>query len=109
MDVASNAASTITLSLVVAAETRNFFTFNLPPVSDIQHSDKLFDPADIRSGEIIGASLALGVGLFVAILAKDPLPLVMSGLVSAGMIASYEHAIRHPAAPTTTATAATIA
>ena len=104
MDVAQNAASTITLSLVVAAETRNFFTFNLPPVSEIQHSDKYYDPRDIRSGEILGASLALGVGFAVAVLAKDPLPLVMSGLISAGMIASYEHAIRHPAAPATTAT-----
>jgi hypothetical protein len=96
-----NEATTISLALLCAAETRNFFTMNLPPVSEIQHSQKVYDAHSIREGEVTGALFSLGLGAVVAIVAEDPLPLLMTGLVAAGMLATYEHAIRRPTKPAT--------
>lgn len=89
----------ITLAIALAAETRALFSVTLPTMGEIQNSDKSYDPATIRQGEMVGAVLALGSGVVVSSIAKDALPLIMCGIVTVGMIATYEHAIRRPKQP----------
>lgn len=52
------------------------------------------DIAEIRRSEMVGASLALAVGVAVSMMAGDPFPLVGTVLVLGVMLYEYERVLR---------------
>jgi hypothetical protein len=89
----------VSLALLASGEVRGFFGSVLPPLADIQHERKGYDIATIRSGEVTASVLSVSLGAAVSLIAQDSLPLVMTAVISIGMVIAYERAIANPGTP----------
>lgn len=89
------------LTLLAVAETPQFFSGYLPSYFTIatfsQKEGKEWTERNIRIGEVVSATLAIGTGVVIAFLIDDPAPIVGTVIMSALLIAVYEHALRNPA------------
>jgi hypothetical protein len=90
-------ADRVGLAMLAAAEVPNFLAGLLPSLMTIQRfGAEDLDRAALRRGLVAGSALSLGVGVAASLIAHDPLPAAMTGVVLLAMVAMYEHAIRNP-------------
>lgn len=93
----------IALSVLVWAETPNFYSGLLPSWFTISspffHDQAAFEGnrRRIRQGELVASILALGAGAGASYLSRSPLPLIGTIVMGAVLIAGYEYALRRPA------------
>lgn len=69
----------------------------LPKLSDIRKADPQNNPeiaADVRMGEVAGATLTMGIGLIASSLTQSSLPAVTALVMCIILIAVYESALR---------------
>lgn len=88
-----DAGSAATLALTQAVSS---FTFFLPKITDVRKAD-VSDAqavADIRTGELAGLVVCLGIGAVCSSLARSSLPVMVSGVMALIIIALYESILR---------------
>lgn len=90
----SSVATTITLSALAATQTRELFTYSLPSPAEVRSNEIHYTLAEIRHGEATGALLAILVGGLCAKISNDKLPLIVTLIMSAGIIGAHEFAYR---------------
>ncbi len=93
----------VALILLAIAETPQFFSGYPPSYFTIatfaQREGIEWTTRNVRIGEAVSATLAVGMGAIVAYLIDDPLPIWGTLAMSVVLIAIYEHALRNPNPP----------
>lgn len=88
------------LTLLAVAEVPQFFSGFLPSYFTIATFSKKegieWTKQNIRIGEAVAATLAIGTGLVVAIIIDHPAPLWGAAIMSGLLILVYERALRNP-------------
>lgn len=87
----------ILLSVFVGVEGAHAFSAFMPSYFTVKKFAT--DPEDLRSlrsGYYPAILFNLALGLLVSVLIKDVRPMIISAMVSAFMIALYEHAVTQP-------------
>lgn len=85
------------LVILAAAEVPNFLAGLLPSLFTIRtFSDDPEKLAALRRGELVGSTLALGLGFGTSLVAKSPWPFIACLAVNAILLYEYENAIRNP-------------
>ena len=87
----AGAAATLALTQTVSA-----FTFFLPKISDVRKTSvgDAAAVADIRTGEVAGLVVCLGVGAVCGSLTRSSVPVVTSGIMALIIIVLYESILR---------------
>lgn len=86
--------STLLLSVFVAVEGAHAFSAFMPSYFTVKKfAEDEHDLARLRSGYKPAIAFNLAIGGVVSVMVKDPLPLIMSAIVVAFMLALYENAI----------------
>lgn len=91
------------LTLLAVAEVPQFFSGFLPSYFTIatfaRKEGTEWTKRNIRIGELISASMAIGMGLVVATIIDNPAPLWGTAIMSGLLILFYERALRNPSPP----------
>lgn len=97
MEIKPMTAATVGLALLAAGEVPNFLAGMLPSLMTIRRfgADEM-DRQALRSGEVAGSVLALGVGVGASLAANDATPAIATVVILGIMLCMYEHAIRNP-------------
>lgn len=69
----------------------------LPKISEIRKADPVNNPdvaADVRMGEVAGATLTMGIGLIASSLTQNPLPAVTALVMVIILVVVYESALK---------------
>lgn len=92
----------ITLSVTTMAVTTSLGAFYqmLPPISEVRKRSA-GDPefaADVRMGEVMASSIAIGIGGIASSLSGSPTPALVSVIFAASLVFLYEITLRneHP-------------
>lgn len=84
----------ILLSVFVAVEGAHAFSAFMPSYFTVKKfATDEGDLAALRSGYTPAVTFNLALGALVSLLIKDPMPMILSALVIAFMIALYERAV----------------
>lgn len=75
-------------------ETREVFALSCPKMADFEHGDGLYDSAKLNFDLAQASATALAIGLAASVLCKSPLPITVTAIVAAAMVASYRVSIR---------------
>lgn len=94
----AEAAALAGLSIMAAAEVPNFLAGLLPSTMTIgRFAADPVDRASLRRSEFVGSGLAVAVGVGASLIARSPLPLILTLGVLAVLLYEYERAIRRAA------------
>lgn len=86
-DVAAVAALAVTASVGLVGQM-------LPPLPQVRRASDPDTAADVHTGLAAVAALTIGIGGVLAALLRSHLPLLLAGLIAAGLAIVYERALR---------------
>lgn len=81
----------------ILAMTQGIGVFNtlLPPLADIRRADEFSEIAqDVRMGELAACTITLAIGVLVSVLTKRTVPIIISAIICAVMLAVYETTLK---------------
>lgn len=70
----------------------------MPPLEDIRRKSPEADPefsADVRTGELVGSVVIVGLGVIASAIVGAPYPLIVSLTVTALLVFLYEYTLTH--------------
>ena len=102
-DKAALTAGTIGITILAMGDAFNAYSGLLPSMFTIssdffnQQGSHKGNVKRIRQGEVIATIASLGIGVGASLAAGSPLPFWGTAIACAGLLISYEFALRNPA------------